>query len=241
MMAADRSNHESFVVRSGFLRTAVIGTVLVPASLVFLFVALVMLFISVDNLLGRAGLWFLALVFAALAAYFLLIVSMLATRVEVGPKSLLLRVPNWRGGVMPWFPWIRTELPYDQLAAVETRDEVNSSFGIPMVQTAYSLVTKDGRRIVFGYTSPLSTWNYRFDEAAARIARNANLAVRARGAVAAGGITRSIVKGLPGWEMPAMSPEKRERAIAGSQRAMQAAFLLAVIALSIKACVPEHY
>jgi hypothetical protein len=90
---------------------------------------------------------------------------------------------------------------------------------------------------VFGYTSPLATWNYRFDEAAARIVRNANLAVRDRGAVAAGGITRSITKGLPGWETPAMSREKRERAIVGSQRAMQAAFLLAVIALSIRACV----
>jgi hypothetical protein len=161
-----------FVVSAGPRRIILLAPFLVLAGVVFLFLALVMVYVDVANLPGRLALWGAALGFAAMAIYFLLLAASLAMRVEVAPDALRLRIPRWQG-VLPWFPWIRAAIPYADIAAVETRDDVYSSFGLTSVQTVYSVATKAGRRIVLGFTSPLATWNYPFDEAAARIARNA--------------------------------------------------------------------
>jgi hypothetical protein len=236
-MTEDGVGGETFVVRAGLWRTALLGPVMLLAALVFFFLAFVLVYASADNSLAKLAFAAIALVLAALAVYFLLILTMLGQRVEVAPDAVRLRVPNWRGGVMPWFPWIRTTIPYADIAAVECREEVNSSFGIIMMQKAYSLVTRTGRRIVFGYTSPLTTANFPYPEAAARIARKAGVAVRDRGAVRSGGVTPAIVKGYPDWSTPPMSEEERAGALVATRRAMLYAFLLAVIALSIRACV----
>ena len=165
-----------FVVSAGPWRIFLLGPLLVLAGMVFLSLALVMVYVDVANPLGRLALWGAALGLAAMALYFLLLAAALTMRVEVAPDALRLRIPRWQS-VLPWFPWIRAGIPYADIAAVETRDEVYSSFGLTSVQTAYSIATKAGRRIVLGFTSPLATWNYPFDEAAARIARNATVTV----------------------------------------------------------------
>jgi hypothetical protein len=185
------------------------------ALLFFFFFALVALFIHVDNGLGRLGLWAIALILALLAVYFLLILSVLAMRVEVGPKLVRVRVPNWRSPSMPGLPWVRAELPYSDVAAVETRDEVYSSFGLIMLQTAYSIVSKAGRRIVLG----------------------SGVMVTDRGAVRMGGITPAIVRGTPSWDTASMSADERVAAQGKAAKAMQFAFVFVVIALSIRACM----
>jgi len=235
-MIKDSAGSETFVVRAGFWRIVLLGPLMLIAALVFFFLALVMLFISVGNVLGKLAMVAIALALALLAAYFLLILSTLAMRVEVGPSQVCFRVPNWRGGVVAWLPWVRAALPYSEIASVETRDEVYSSFGMTSVQTAYCVVSKEGRRIVFAYTSPLANWNYQFADAAKLIADRASIPLNDRGAVRAGGIIRAVIRGTPSWDTPSMSPEERVEAGNKAARAMQLAFVVVVIALSIRAC-----
>jgi hypothetical protein len=225
-----------FVVSAGPWRIFLLGPLLVLAGLVFLSLALVMVCVDVANPLGRLAFWGAALGFAALAIYFLLLAAALAMRVEVAPDALRLRIPRWQS-VLPWFPWIRADIPYADIAAVETRDEVYSSFGLTSVQTAYSIATKAGRRIVLGFTSPLATWNYSFDEAAARIARNAK--VTDRGAVEVGGIIRSIIRGTPPWSTASIGANARATARRRAALAMQIAFAMVVAAVALRACLPH--
>ena len=225
-----------FVVSAGPWRIFLLGPLLVLAGLVFLSLALVMVCVDVANPLGRLAFWGAALGFAALAIYFLLLAAALAMRVEVAPDALRLRIPRWQS-VLPWFPWIRADIPYADIAAVETRDEVYSSFGLTSVQTAYSIATKAGRRIVLGFTSPLATWNYSFDEAAARIARNAK--VTDRGAVEVGGIIRSIIRGTSPWSTASIGANARATARRRAALAMQIAFAMVVAAVALRACLPH--
>ena len=206
--------------------------------MVFLSLALVMVYVDVANPLGRLALWGAALGLAAMALYFLLLAAALTMRVEVAPDALRLRIPRWQS-VLPWFPWIRAGIPYADIAAVETRDEVYSSFGLTSVQTAYSIATKAGRRIVLGFTSPLATWNYPFDEAAARIARNATVTVADRGAVKVGGIIRSIIRGTPPWSTASIGANARATARRRAALAMQIAFAMVVAAVALRACLPH--
>ena len=53
-----------------------------------------------------------------------------------------------------------------------------------------------------------------------------------RGAVAVGGITRSIVKGMPSWDAPGMSAEQRVAAGSKAVLTMQIAFALVAIVWS---------
>jgi len=225
-----------FVVSAGPWRIFLLGPLLVLAGLVFLSLALVMVCVDVANPLGRLALWGAALGLAAMALYFLLLAAALTMRVEVAPDALRLRIPRWQS-VLPWFPWIRADIPYADIAAVETRDEVYSSFGLTSVQTAYSIATKAGRRIVLGFTSPLATWNYSFDEAAARIARNAK--VTDRGAVEVGGIIRSIIRGTSPWSTASIGANARATARRRAALAMQIAFAMVVAAVALRACLPH--
>src|ERR1700704_6281722 len=118
-----------FIVSAGPWRIILLAPLLVLAGVVFLFLALVMVYVDVANLPGRLAFWGAALGFAAMAIYFLLLAASLALRVEVAPDALRLRIPRWQG-VLPWFPWIRAAIPYADIAAVETRDYVYSSFGL---------------------------------------------------------------------------------------------------------------
>lgn len=56
-----------------------------------------------------------------------------------------------------------------------------------------------------------------------------------RGAVAVGGITRSIVKGMPSWDAPGMSAEQRVAAGSKAVLTMQIAFALVAIAVAVRA------
>jgi hypothetical protein len=237
-MTGSGGDQGPFVVSAGPWRILLLAPLLVIAGLVFLSLALVMLYVDVANVAGRLALWGAALGLAALAIYFLLLAAALAMRVEVAPDALRLRLPRWQS-VLPWFPWIRAAIPYAEIAAVETRDEVYSSFGLTSVQTVYSIASKAGRRIVLGFTSPLAAWNYPFDEAAARIARKAGIAVTDRGAVEVGGIIRSIIKGTPPWSTASIGANARATARRRAALAMQIAFAMVVAAVALRACLPH--
>jgi hypothetical protein len=94
---------------------------------------------------------------------------------------------------------------------------------------------------VLGFTSPPATWNYSFDEAAARIARNAKVMVTDRGAVEVGGIIRSIIRGTPPWSTVSIGANARATARRRAALAMQIAFAMVVAAVALRrACRTGH-
>ena len=175
-------DHETFVVRPGLLRVVLLSVLLVVGAAVFLFLAAVAAVINVSGVLARGALLLLALFLAALAVYFLLVLSTIAQRIEVGPERLKLRLPRTRGP-LPLLGVIRAQLPYGAIASVERREEVYVSFGLVTVQHAFSLVTRDGARLPLGVMA--GNWGYQlpFDQAAQKIAERAGCSVIDRGAV----------------------------------------------------------
>ncbi len=63
-MIKDSAGSETFVVRAGFWRIVLLGPLMLIAALVFFFLALVMLFVSVGNVLGKLAMVAIALALA---------------------------------------------------------------------------------------------------------------------------------------------------------------------------------
>ncbi len=229
---------EARSISAGAWRLLLLGPIFTFAGFLFLFFALVALFIDIDGGFARLGLLLLSLMLALLGVYFFLLVTTLALRIEVRPDGVSIRAPKWRGAV-PWFPWIKATIPFSEIAGVETRDEVYSSLGLTTIQTAYSLVTKDGHRIVFGYTSPQGSWGYPFADISGVIAARSNTKVVDRGAIAVGGIARSTIHDLPSWDSPSLTADEGAASQGKAALTMQIAFALVAIAVAIRARVPH--
>ena len=185
------------------------------------------------------AIWLLALVLFAVGLFMVLLGLSLFSRIEVGKERLKLRVPLWRGA-MPWIPWVRGEIPFSDIRAVERRDEIYSSFGIPSMQTAYSIANAEGRRIVLGYRSPLAAWNYPLDEAAVLIADKAGVKLVDRGGVKIGGIVRSAIQGPPSWDTPSVSEEERQATQAKAARALGLVFAFMAAVVALRACLQSQ-
>jgi hypothetical protein len=84
-------DQQNAIVHAGFWRTVLLGPLLLFAGLLFLFIALAMFFIPIDNAFGRLGLWLLALGLALLGVFFLLMLTTLAMRVEAGREGVFIR------------------------------------------------------------------------------------------------------------------------------------------------------
>jgi hypothetical protein len=228
-------DHETFVVRPGLLRVVLLSVLLVLGATVFLFLAAVAGVIDVKGILARGALLLVSLFLAALAVYFLLALSTNALRIEVGPELLKLRLPRMRGQ-LPLLGLIRAQLPYDAIASVERREEVYVSFGLVMVQHAFSLVTRDGARLPLGVIP--ENWGYQlpFDQAAQEIAERAGCSVIDRGAVRVGGVLRAMACDVPPWTIDSMLPLERKRWDRRAARTVQFLMLLLVAIFTLRAC-----
>lgn len=229
-----QAERDTFVVAAGTWRLLLVPLLLIGA-LAFFPLAAVLLFIDVDSLLVRLLLWLFAIVLLGIGISILLISLSLLTRIEVGKDRLKVRVPRWRGP-LAWLPWIRAEIPYRDIKKVERRDEFYRSFGLPSMQTAYSIETADGRRIVLGYTSPVAAWNYPLEDAARLIAERAGVTLVDRGGVKMGGIVRNVLNGPPSWDAPRMSEDERRATHASAVRAFSLVLALMAALIALRAC-----
>jgi hypothetical protein len=105
------------------------------------------------------------------------------------------------------------------------------------MQTAYSIETADGRRIVLGYTSPVAAWNYPLEEAARVIAERAGVQLVDRGGVKMGGIVRNALSGPPPWDAPRMSEEERRATHASAVRVFSLVLAFMAVLIALRACL----
>jgi hypothetical protein len=137
------------------------------------------------------GLWFdtvgliiFSSTFAALMA--LLAVQLyqsLRSRVELGETSVKLALPQGSGAT-PMLRFVNTEIPYDQIQAVETRCVLFGRTFAPVLLRATRILTKDGRRILLGNVNEDNIDQaLPFPEIGARIAERAGVGISDGGMV----------------------------------------------------------
>jgi hypothetical protein len=190
---------------------------------------------GVDSLAARLVMWLGALILLALAVYMLLLLRVTMVRIEVGPQQLSLRLPRTRGP-LPVLGTVRAELPYPAIVAVETRQEVYVSFGLVTIQRAFSMVTRDGKRILLGVMAENWGMQLPFDQAAARIASRAGIAVVDRGALRVGGVIRAMLHDVPPWDTTAMTPAQNKAWHRRAALTMQIILGLCVLTAVLRAC-----
>jgi hypothetical protein len=166
-------------------------------------------------LLAR-GVWADALVFMmmfavgaallALNAVFLLAASHVEVRME--PDKCLMVLPNWRGPT-PLLPYTKIEIPYKDIAAVDTRGEIYTYVVLPVAVHASSFVRNDGRRYTLGYMRESSDdVSVPYREIADELARRAGVGVNYLGVVQGGTRTRAILNDEPPWDAAALDEAK---------------------------------
>jgi len=134
------------------------------------------------------------------------------TELQLGPDSVRMVLPNWRGP-MPLFPYTEVEIPYDQIAAVETRGEIYRYLIMPTLMRSVSILRKDGERFTLGYIRENTTDPaVPFNTVAARIAERAGISVGRRGVVDCGNRFRVMVQDEPGWDTPECTAADVEKA-----------------------------
>jgi hypothetical protein len=134
------------------------------------------------------------------------------TRLELGEGVARMVLPNWRGP-MPLFPYTEVEIPYDQIAAVETRGEIYRYLIMPTLMRSVSIVRKDGERFTLGYIRENTTDPaVPFNKVAQQIAGRAGVTVNKRGVVDCGNRFRVMVQDEPSWDAWECSPVDVEKA-----------------------------
>lgn len=188
---------EPFVVRPGRLRLVLVsvGLVLCSGLMAVWAAAGCILAYQIDSVAGWVILVPIALVCAAVAVFLLLCLNAMAFRIEVGGERLKLRLPRLRGH-LPLPGLIRAELPYDVIASVQYRIEV---YGAGRQQHAFSVVTRDGDRILLGVILEEAPFQYPLGRVAALIAEHAGCSVITRGTVHIGGVLHAMLYGAPDW------------------------------------------
>lgn len=170
--------------------------------------------LATHNLPGTAivfGLMFiLGLIILLYLGIFLFAAS--HTALHLGPDSVRMVLPNWRGP-MPMFPYTEIEIPYDQIAAVETRGEIYRYLVMPTLMRSVSILRKDGERFTLGYLRENTTDPaVPFNEVARRIAERAGVSVNQRGVVDCGNRFRVMVQDEPSWDSMECSTVDVEKA-----------------------------
>lgn len=116
---------------------------------------------------------------------FLVIVELmqsLRSRVELGDTSVKMTLPSGRGPT-PILRYQSHDIPYDQIKAVETRNEVYGGSVAPVLLKGARLVLKDDSTVKLGYVSEANTDPcFPFPEIARQIAQRAGVPVDYKGA-----------------------------------------------------------
>lgn len=229
-------DHDTFVLRARPTRVILFSAVLVFCVAMFLFMAGVAVMISVDSAGARIVLTLVALALLALACYLLLLLRTNINRIEVGPRRLKLRMVRVRGP-LPLLGTIRADVPYGDIASVETREEIYSSFGLVTVLRAFSLVIREGTRLPLGVMAENWGSQLPYDEAAARIAARANVPVTDRGAVRVGGVIRTMIHDVPPWGTETMTPQESAASHRRAALTMQIVMGMVFATVALRACV----
>lgn len=133
------------------------------------------------------------------------------SEVHLGADKALLVLPNWRGPT-PFFPYTEVEVPYKDLAGVETRSEIYRYLVLPVIVRSSCLVRKDGRRLTLGYVrdNPDDP-SMPFHTIAEMIANRAGVPLVHKGVVEGNAGLRALVQDEPGWDAPQLAPDRLER------------------------------
>lgn len=234
-------NNKPFVLRpTAAHRIFLVGGLIVCACVLFGMAAFAVWIsgfasIRIDSIALRLACWIGALLLVLIAIYLLLLLRMTTIRIEVGPQQVSMRLPRTRGP-LPVLGLIRADLPYSAITAVETRQEVYVSFGLTTIQHAYSIVTHGGERLLLGVMAENWGMQLPFDKAAALIASCVGKVVVDRGAVRVGGVIRVMLRDVPPWDAPAMTPA--ESTVWHRRAALTTQILMTLLALTavLRAC-----
>ncbi|MEZ5774097.1 MAG: hypothetical protein R3D33_05150 [Hyphomicrobiaceae bacterium] len=199
----------------------------------FFFVAMVatLVFWLSHGILGNA--LTLAIAIAIYGVCLLLLIAHVVytyrKRVDLGETAVGLCVPVWRGST-PTLSYVKRKIPYDQVAAVETRGEIYKAAGVPTLLKAACVVTKDGERIHLGYQHETSEdSSFKVGEIAEEIARRAGVPVSDKGIVRVGSHAVAAMHGTtPPWDKAGeitaagqpVTAEQYERMISGNHKLM---------------------
>jgi hypothetical protein len=116
---------------------------------------------------------------------FLVIVELmqsLRSRVEIGDSSVKLTLPSGRGPT-PVLRYATNDIPYDQIQAVETRNEVYGGAVAPVLLKGARLVLKDDSTVKLGYVSEACPDPcFPYPDIASQIAARAGVPVDYKGA-----------------------------------------------------------
>lgn len=160
----------------------------------FIFLLLLPFFVSLGPMLYQRvsrGLWYDTIGLLVLAVAFTLVMVLilmelfvsLRMRVELGDKTVKLALPAARGPT-PLFSYKKYEIPYSDIAAVETRREIYGGSVAPVFMKGARIVKKDGESIRLGYVSEANIDPaFPFPEIAEKIAQRAGVPVTDRGSV----------------------------------------------------------
>lgn len=174
----------------------------------FIFLLLLPFFVSLPPMLfwrvwqghwqGTIGLIVLAIGFTFIM--FLVVVELmqsLRSRVELGPASVKMTLPSGRGPT-PILRYRSYDIPYDQIAAVESRREVYGGSVAPVLLHGARLILKDGNMVKLGYVNDANMDPcFPYPVIARQIAQRAGLSVDYRGAY-----RRSVQKKYLGLTTP---------------------------------------
>jgi hypothetical protein len=160
----------------------------------FVFLLLLPFYVSLPAMLYmriKAGLWADTLGLAILALGFTIIMALvlvellssLAMRVEIGDTGVNMILPNSRGPT-PKLAYKRHSVPFDQIAAIETRREVYGGALTPVLMLGSRILTKDGKAIPLGYVNEANTDPaFPYIEIAQKIAERAGVPITDKGSV----------------------------------------------------------
>jgi hypothetical protein len=172
-------------------------------SLSLAFLILLPFYVSLPAMLARRlvhGLWFDTIGLIVFSALFTGLMALLGvqlylslrSRVELGETAVRITLPQGgRGaGATPMLHFLNKEIPYDKIAAVETREVLFGNTMAPVLLRATRLLLKDGEHVRLGNVNEDNVDSaLPFPEIGAKIAQRAGVEV-----LDAGTVRRSIEK-----------------------------------------------
>lgn len=179
--------------------------------LAFAFLLLLPFLVSLPIMFAKRslhGLWsdalsagVLALLFGAWMLFLLIqVLTSFRTRVEFKDDAVKVRVPNWHGP-NPSFGFVKREIPFNQIASVETRGEIFQAAAVPVLTRCSTIVLKDGERVTLGYVNEHEQDpDFDYPKIAEQIAHRAEVPCSNKGRVVAGGHLSVMRKGTPSWD-----------------------------------------
>jgi hypothetical protein len=225
--SASPSAAETLIFKSGKgVKVVLMGTFLL--LMLFIVNAVVgSIWLATHNLYTDALIFFLlflaGLVMLMFAGLFLFSAS--HAEVRFGPEKCVMTLPNWRGPT-PMLPYTQIEVPYKDIAAVETRSEVYRYYMLPVLVKSASFVDQNGNRHMLGYVREnASEHALPYHDIADELAKRSGVGVNYRGVIDGGRRFRAMLHDEPSWDAPQMTDNEAQRMKQLEGRAWQYAII----------------